>query len=79
MKSTIQKEIDGIDNEKRKEIKARIKKLDVAVNRIVMESQLTSIPAYLNGKKIHSGTLFVLERTLTRLEKEKADSETKAS
>jgi hypothetical protein len=71
MKSTVQKEIDQIDKDKRNEVKARIKALGVSVNYLVMESQLTSIPNYLSGKKIHSGTLFILERTLTRLEAEK--------
>ncbi len=70
MKSTVQKEIDQIDNVKRNEIKARIKALGVSDNFIVMESQLTSLPNYLSGKKMHTGTMFVLERTLTRLEAE---------
>jgi len=67
-KSKIQQEIDQIDKEERKEIKARIKALGVSVNQLVMESQLTSLPNYLNGGKIHTGTMFVLKRTLSRLE-----------
>jgi len=72
MKNPVQKEIDQIDNVERKEIQRRIDALGYPVNRIVQESWLTSLPNYLGGGKMHTGTMFVLKRTLNRLEAEQA-------
>jgi hypothetical protein len=73
MKSPVQQEIDQIDNDERNAIKVRIKALKdqgISLNQIVMGSQLTSLPNYLNGGKIHTGTMFVFNRYITRLEKQ---------
>ncbi len=78
-KDSRKSEIDKIDDKKRAEVQERIDKLGASINSIVLESHVTSLPAYLRGGKIQSGTLYILERTLTRMEKEKAEAETESA